>query len=67
MACLNVYWMTLDQHYPGEPLLPDLGMIGRIESKIERNGKTKCEIRYDLCSLALRALNFVLTVRADLG
>ena len=42
-------------------------MIGRIETVIERNGKTECETRYYLCSLALTALAFALAVRAHWG
>ena len=38
--------MTSDRHYPGEPVFPDLAMIGRIETAVERNGKTEHETRY---------------------
>ena len=48
--------MTSDRHYPGEPVFPDLAMIGRIETEVERNGKIGYETRYYLCSLALGAL-----------
>jgi hypothetical protein len=44
--------MTSDRHYPGEPVFPDLAMIGRIETEVERNGKIEHETRYYLCSIA---------------
>jgi hypothetical protein len=40
-VCHKVDWMTSDRHYPGEPVFPDLAMIGRIETEVERNGKTE--------------------------
>jgi hypothetical protein len=51
-VCHEVDWMTSDRHYPGEPVFPDLAMIGRIETEIERNGKIEYEMRYypALCS-----------------
>jgi hypothetical protein len=52
-VCHKVDWMTSDRHYPGEPVFPDLAMIGRIETEVERNGKIEHETRYYLCSLAL--------------
>ena len=55
-VCHKVDWMTSDRHYPGEPVFPDLAMVGRIETDVERNGKTEYETRYYLCSLALCAL-----------
>ena len=66
-VCHKVDWMTSDRHYPGEPVFPDLVMIGRIETTIERNGKTEHETRYYLCSLALCALSFARAVRAHWG
>ena len=59
--------MTSDRHFPGEPVFPDLTMIGRIETEVERNAKTKYETRYDLRSLAPCALNFARAVRAHWG
>ena len=57
-VCHKVDWMTSDRHYPGEPVFPDLAMIGRIETEVERDGKIEYETRYYLCSLALCALSF---------
>jgi predicted transposase YbfD/YdcC len=42
-------------------------MIGRIETDVERNGKTEFETRYYLCSLAMCALTFAGAVRAHWG
>jgi predicted transposase YbfD/YdcC len=66
-VCHKVDWMTSDRRYPGEPVFPDLAMIGRIETKVERNGKTEYETRYYLCSLAMGALMFARAVRAHWG
>jgi predicted transposase YbfD/YdcC len=66
-VCHKVDWMTSDRHYPGEPVFPDLAMIGRIETEVERNGKIECETRYYLCSIALCALMFARAVRAHWG
>ena len=30
-VCHKVDWMTSDRHYPGEPVFPDLAMVGRID------------------------------------
>jgi predicted transposase YbfD/YdcC len=66
-VCHKVDWMTSDRHYPGEPVFPDLAMIGRIQTEVERSGKTEYETRYYLCSLALCALTFAEAVRAHWG
>lgn len=63
----KVDWMTSDRHYPGEPVFPDLAMIGRIETEVERNGKIEHKTRYYLCSIALCALTFARAVRAHWG
>jgi predicted transposase YbfD/YdcC len=66
-VCHKVDWMTSDRHYPGEPVFPDLAMIGRIETEVERNDKIERETRYYLCSIALCALTFARVVRAHWG
>ena len=66
-VCHKVDWMTSDRHYPAEPVFPDLAMIGRIETAVERDGKIEHETRYYLCSLALCALTFARIVRAHWG
>ena len=32
-VCHKVDWMTSDRHFPGEPVFPDLAMIGRIRNR----------------------------------
>jgi predicted transposase YbfD/YdcC len=59
--------MATDRHYPGEPVFPDLALIGRIETEVERDGKVEYETRYYLCSLALCALTFARAARAHWG
>ena len=66
-VCHEVAWLTSGRRYPGEPIFPDLAMIGRIETEVERNGKIECGTRYYLCWLALRALTFARTARAHRG
>jgi len=66
-VCHKVDWMTSDRHYPGKPVFPDLAMIGRIETEVERNDKIECETLYYLCSIALCALTFARVVRAHWG
>ena len=66
-VCHKVDWMTSDRRYPGEPVFPDLAMIGRIETAVERNRKTEYETRYHLCSLAMCAWMFARAVRAHWG
>jgi hypothetical protein len=41
-VCHKVDWMTSDRHYSGGPVFPDLAMIGRIETEVERNDKIEC-------------------------
>ncbi len=55
-VCHHLDWMSSDRRDPGEPVFPDLAMIGRVETEVERNGKIEQERRCHLCSLALRAL-----------
>lgn len=66
-VCHKVDWIQSDRRYPGEPVFPDLAMLGRVETEVERNGKTERETRYYLCSLALSALMFARAVRAHWG
>ena len=40
---------TSDRHYPGEPVFPDLAMIGRIQTEVERNGKIKSTRHVIIC------------------
>ncbi|MEI9425568.1 ISAs1 family transposase, partial [Mesorhizobium sp. Cs1299R1N1] len=52
-----------DRRYPGEPRFPHLAMIGMVETKVERNGKTERERRYYLSSAKLDATTFAHAVR----
>jgi hypothetical protein len=45
-VCYRVDWMTARRRYPGESRFPDLAMIGRIKSEVERAGKLEREKRY---------------------
>jgi predicted transposase YbfD/YdcC len=66
-VCHQVDWLSSDRRYPGEPVFPDLAMIGRIETEVERNGQIECEKRYCLCALALPASTFARAVRSHWG
>jgi hypothetical protein len=52
-VCHKVDRMTADRHYPGEPVFPDLAMIGRIETEVERNGK----LEYETAIISVRSLS----------
>lgn len=41
--------MTSERHYPGEAVFPDLAIIYRIETEIERNGRIERETRHHIC------------------
>jgi predicted transposase YbfD/YdcC len=66
-VCYQVDWMTAGRRYPGEPRFPDLAMIGRIESEVERVGKLEREKRYYLSSTKLSAEMFGQAVRGHWG
>jgi predicted transposase YbfD/YdcC len=66
-VCYQVDWMTAGWRYPGEPRFPDLTMIGRIDSDVERAGKVEHEKRYYMASTKLSAEMFGHAVRAHWG
>lgn len=66
-VCHKVDWMVSDRRYPGEPVFPDLAMIGRIETEVERNGAVQRQTRYYLCSARLDAATFARAVRSHWG
>jgi len=66
-VCHKVDWITSDRRYPGEPVFPDLAMIGRVDSEVERNGTVERQTRYYLCSARLDAETFARAVRAHWG
>jgi predicted transposase YbfD/YdcC len=66
-VCHEIGWMTSDRRYPGEPRFPDLAMIGRVETAVERDGTTQRETRYYVCSTPLSAPLFGRVVRGHWG
>jgi predicted transposase YbfD/YdcC len=67
VVCHNVDWLFSDRRYSDEPRFPGLAMIGMIESRMEREGKSTYERRYYLCSAKLDATTFARAVRAHWG
>ena len=65
--CTDVAWMTSDRRYPGEARFPDLAMIGRVETEVERDGKIERQTRYYVCSTVLSAEMFARVVRGHWG
>jgi hypothetical protein len=49
----NVGFLNSHRRYPGEPRFPGLKAIARLEAEVERDGKTRRERRYYLCSMRL--------------
>ena len=39
-VCHKVDWMTSDRHYPGEPVFPDLAMVGRIKPRSSETARS---------------------------
>lgn len=66
-VCYQVDWLFSDRRYTDEPRFPHLAMIGMVETKVERNGKTAHERRYYLSSAKLDAKTFAQAVRAHWG
>ena len=64
VVCHDVAWLWSDRRYAGEPRFPHLAMIGMVETRTERDGKTQRERRYYLCSAKLDAKSFAAAVRA---
>ena len=64
VVCYDVAWLWSDRRYAGEPRFPHLAMIGMVETRTERDGKTQRERRYYLCSAKLDAKTFAAAVRA---
>jgi predicted transposase YbfD/YdcC len=65
--CHDVGWLFSDRRYPGEPVFPGLAMIGMVDSRTQRDGKTEHERRYYLSSAKLDAKSFATSVRAHWG
>lgn len=66
-VCHQVDWLFSDRRYTDEPRFPHLAMIGMVETKVERHGKTEQERRYYLSSAQLDAKTFAHAVRAHWG
>jgi predicted transposase YbfD/YdcC len=66
-VCADVSWMSGDRRYPGEPRFPDLAMLGRVQTEVERDGKIERETRLYLCSTVLSAEVFARVVRGHWG
>jgi predicted transposase YbfD/YdcC len=66
-VCYDVDWMMSDRRYPGEPKIPGLAMIGRVETEVERGGTIEYETRYYLCSITMTAEMFGQAVRGHWG
>ncbi len=67
LVCHDVGWFTGERRYPGEPRFPGLAMIGMLETRVERDGRTQRERRYYLGSATLDAQTFAHAVRAHWG
>lgn len=63
-VCHDVGWLFSDRRYPDEPRFPNLTMIGMVETRVERGGRTANERRYYRCSAKLDATTFAAAVRA---
>lgn len=64
VVCHQVDWLFSDRRYPDEPGFPHLAMIGMVETRVERNGRSEREQRYYLSSAKLDAKTFAHAVRA---
>jgi len=63
-VCHDVDFLYSDRRHPGEFAMPDVAMIGMVESHTERSGKIEQERRYYLCSAKLDAETFARAVRS---
>jgi predicted transposase YbfD/YdcC len=63
----EVDWLSTNRRFPGEPRFPALAMIGMIEARVERDGKTSVSRRFYLSSAPLSAKAFAHAARAHWG
>lgn len=63
----KVDWIKSARRFPDEWRFPDLAMIGRVETRVERDGKTLTATRHYLSSAKLTAQQFATAVRAHWG
>jgi predicted transposase YbfD/YdcC len=66
-VCHDVGWLFSDRRFAGEPAFPGLAMIGMVESRTERLGRSEHTRRYYLSSNRLDAATFARAVRAHWG
>jgi len=66
-VCYQVDWLFSDRLYTDEPRFPYLAMIGKVETKVERQGKAEHGRRYYLSSIKLDAEAFAHAVRTHWG
>ena len=66
-VCTDIEWMTSDRRYPGEARFPDLAMLGRVETEVERDGEIERQTRYYVCSTRLSAEMFARVIRGHWG
>jgi predicted transposase YbfD/YdcC len=59
-----VDWLLSDRRHPDEARLPGLAMIGMVEASVTRDGATRTQRRFYLCSAAMDAARFAAAVRA---
>lgn len=60
----DVGWLFSDRRYAGEPTMPGLACLARVESRVERDGKITTATRYYLSSTRLTPERFAHAVRA---
>ncbi len=63
----DVAWLFSDRRYAGEPRMPGLTTIARVERIVERDGKTTRSARHYLSSAPLTAERFAEAARAHWG
>lgn len=63
----EVDWLASDRRFPGELRLPDAACVIRVETAIERAGKTNTETRYYIASASLTAERAGQAIRGHWG
>jgi len=63
-VCNAVGWVKDGARFPGQWDFPGLSMLGRVQSRVERDGVLREETRYYLSSSALSAAEFAVAVRS---
>lgn len=59
----DVAWLFPDDRDPDRPAMPGLSTIGRVEARVERDGRTSTSVRWYLSSARLSAEAFARAVR----